>query len=254
VNGRRADWLAQQLPVGMLGSGRPDEFIMRFVRIFQEVAETMLLQVDNMPHLFDVAVAPPVMVREMGKWFGLGWVDESMPDALQRKLVRGYVGGVSVAEPPSPSSDGTVEPPSPSSDGTVKGGVLNRGTKAGIEGILKLVCDGHNATEATTDDPSADITVVDNGWIGEITDLDDGIRHRPKPVSTESGPAPEALPPPSATDVTITVNNNQSWTTDDHLLRILSNELPVHVTFTLIVDGQTVYPPGRAVVPAGANS
>jgi phage tail-like protein len=83
---RRDDWLVHQLPVGMV----EDEFLVRFVTIFQEVADTVVGQIDNLPHVFDPTVAPLPMVRALGGWVGLDWVDPSLPDALQRRIVREY--------------------------------------------------------------------------------------------------------------------------------------------------------------------
>jgi phage tail-like protein len=83
---RRDDWLAHQLPVGMTD----DEFLMRFLSIFQTVADTVLHQVDTLPHAFDPAVAPDGMVRLLGRWIGLDWVDPSLPDELQRRTVQEY--------------------------------------------------------------------------------------------------------------------------------------------------------------------
>jgi phage tail-like protein len=83
---RRDDWLVHQLPVGMV----EDEFLIRFVSIFQHVADTVLDQVDNLPHAFDPTVAPLPMVRALGGWVGLDWIDPSLPDALQRRIVREY--------------------------------------------------------------------------------------------------------------------------------------------------------------------
>lgn len=87
---RRDDWLVQQLPVGMT----EDDFFVRFVSIFEQVAATVLEQVDNLPHLFDTAVAPDTQVRAIGSWVGLDWVDPTLPDAAQRRLVRGYCAGL----------------------------------------------------------------------------------------------------------------------------------------------------------------
>ena len=63
---RRDDWLLHQLPVGMA----EDEFLGRFVSIFQEVADTVVGQIDNLPHVFDATVAPPSMVRTLGTGSG----------------------------------------------------------------------------------------------------------------------------------------------------------------------------------------
>jgi phage tail-like protein len=83
---RRDDWLIHQLPVGMV----EDEFLVRFVSIFQHVADTVVGQIDNLPHVFDVTVAPLPMVRTLGRWVGLDWIDPSLPDALQRRIVTEY--------------------------------------------------------------------------------------------------------------------------------------------------------------------
>jgi len=83
---RRHDWLLQQLPVAMV----EDDFLGRFLMIFQSIADTELHQIDTLGHLFDPAVAPDGMVRAMATWVGIDWVDSSLPDLLQRDLVRGY--------------------------------------------------------------------------------------------------------------------------------------------------------------------
>ena len=83
---RRHDWLLQQLPVAMV----EDDFLGRFLMIFQTIADTELHQIDTLQHLFDPAVAPDAMVRTMATWVGIDWVDSSLPDLLQRDLVRGY--------------------------------------------------------------------------------------------------------------------------------------------------------------------
>jgi phage tail-like protein len=118
---RRPDWLIQQLPVGMT----EDDFFVRFVRIFQGVSDTVLQQVDNLPHLFDVAVAPDAMVREVGSWVGIDWIDPSLPDHLQRRIVREY-----------------------------SSGLFWRGTKAGLTRLLQLICDSDE-----------DVTVEDSGGV-----------------------------------------------------------------------------------------
>jgi phage tail-like protein len=67
-----------------------DEFLVRFLSIFQDVADTVVAEIDNLPHMFDATVAPLPMVRALGHWVGLDWVDPSLPDALQRRVVREY--------------------------------------------------------------------------------------------------------------------------------------------------------------------
>lgn len=144
TNRRRPDWLVHQLPVGMI----EDDFLVRFVRIFQTVADTMQLQADNVQHLFDVAVAPDVMVRTIGQWLGLDWVDPSLPDALQRRIVREY-----------------------------SAGLLWRGTKSGMERLLQLICGGEVSVEdnggvfaegtTVVSVPHVKMSVSSTGWTTE---------------------------------------------------------------------------------------
>lgn len=143
---RHPDWLLQQLPVGM----SEDDFFARFVRIFQSVADTVLHQVDTMPHLFDVTVAPLPMVRTVGSWLGIDWIDPSLPDHLQRRIVREY-----------------------------SAGLLWRGTKAGLTRVLELLCDAQpgdvivdDSGGVYTDDaprtaPHVRMSVPDSGWTTE---------------------------------------------------------------------------------------
>jgi phage tail-like protein len=81
---RRDDWLLAQLPVGMV----EDDFFVRFVSIFQQVATTILDGVDNIDHVLDVSVAPDPMVRWLGSWIGADAVDASRPVDVQRLTVR----------------------------------------------------------------------------------------------------------------------------------------------------------------------
>lgn len=83
---RRDDWLTHQLPVAMA----EDDFLFRFVSIFQQVADTAMGQIDALPHMFDPAVAPDAMVRTMAAWLGVDWVDSSLDDRLQRAIVAEY--------------------------------------------------------------------------------------------------------------------------------------------------------------------
>ena len=83
---RRDDWLLAQLPIGMT----EDDFLARFVSIFQHIGGSMLHHADTLGHLADVSVAPDNMVRAVGSWLGLDWVDPSLPDRLQRLLVTEY--------------------------------------------------------------------------------------------------------------------------------------------------------------------
>jgi phage tail-like protein len=83
---RRDDWLVHQLPVGMVD----DDFLVRFLAIIQDVSNTVLHQVDTLPHMFDPSVAPDAMVRMMGEMIGVDWIDESLDDETQRRMVLEY--------------------------------------------------------------------------------------------------------------------------------------------------------------------
>lgn len=81
---RRPDWLVAQLPMGMLD----DDFFVRYVSLFQDVATSLMEDADNIPNVVDVTVAPLEVVRWLGSWIGVTSIDSSLPDALQRRLVR----------------------------------------------------------------------------------------------------------------------------------------------------------------------
>ena len=83
---RRDDWLLQQLPVGM----SEQDFLRRFLMIFQSVGDTVLHQIDELDKAFDPTVAADSMVRTMGRWIGLEWLDSSHPDLVQRQAVLEY--------------------------------------------------------------------------------------------------------------------------------------------------------------------
>jgi phage tail-like protein len=81
---RRDDWLLAQLPIGMVD----DDFFVRFVAIFQQVAGQTLEGVDNVENVLDVTVAPDAMVRWLGSWIGADAIDPGLPVDLQRRRVR----------------------------------------------------------------------------------------------------------------------------------------------------------------------
>jgi len=80
---RREDWLVSQLPLGMLD----DELFSRFVSIFQEIATTMMENVDNIPRAVNPTVAPLPMVRWLGTWLGVDPIDSSLTEDLQRRFL-----------------------------------------------------------------------------------------------------------------------------------------------------------------------
>lgn len=106
---RRDDWLLHQLPVGMA----EDDFLYRFVSIFQNVADTVVHQIDALPHSFDPTVAPAPMVQLMALWLGIDWLDSSLDHRLQREIVLQYADLVQW-----------------------------RGTKRGVEQLLELLSGG----------------------------------------------------------------------------------------------------------------
>ncbi len=141
---RRADWLVGQLPMGMLDDG----FFVRFTSLFQELATTLLDDVDNVPNIVDVTVAPLPFVRWLGTWLGLHSIDASLPDAVQRRIV---------------CESGQI--------------MAWRGTRRGLERFLELICgepgdvkeSGGIFTEghAGLRPPFVQIQVPSTGWMPE---------------------------------------------------------------------------------------
>jgi len=147
---RADDWLLRQLPVTMT----EDDFFRRFLSIFQSVADTVLQQIDNLANVFDPAVAPPSMVREMGRWIGIDWLDAERDPALQRRIVLTY-----------------------------SALLHHRGTRAGLVALLELISGEGNVTvkdsggiyridEAPQVGPHVTVDMTEVGWARE----DDVIR------------------------------------------------------------------------------
>lgn len=86
MSGRSPQWLINQLPGGM----HEDDFLIRYLQIFQDMGNSYLDSIDNLEHVFDPAVTPTSMVRVLGSWIGLEYLDEELPDEVQRNLVREY--------------------------------------------------------------------------------------------------------------------------------------------------------------------
>ena len=89
----RGDWLVNQLPLGML----QDVFLVRFVRIFQDMATVYLDHVDSLAHQLDPAVAPPSMVRYLGRWLGVRSIDPTLPARAPARHRPGVVDDPGVA-------------------------------------------------------------------------------------------------------------------------------------------------------------
>lgn len=81
---RHPQWLVNQLPVGMLGS----DFFVRFVSIFQELAESLMDDADQLEHVPDAAVAPTPLLSYLASWIDVHTVDPSLPDEVQRVILR----------------------------------------------------------------------------------------------------------------------------------------------------------------------
>ncbi len=141
---RSPQWLLNQLPVGMLGS----DFFVRFVSLFQEIATSLVENADNIPNVIDSGVAPPEMVRWLGSWIGVDSLDPSLPDELQRRIVR--------------SSAETL---------------TWRGTAAGLRRFLELISGGPAEVtdgggvwregDAPRDTAWVTMTVESTGWLPE---------------------------------------------------------------------------------------
>lgn len=81
---RQSQWLVNQLPVGMLQS----DFFVRFVSLFQELAGTLLDNADQVDQIPDATVTPLPMVGHLGSWIGVDTIDASLPEELQRLILR----------------------------------------------------------------------------------------------------------------------------------------------------------------------
>ena len=80
---RSPQWLLNQVPVGLLDS----DFFVRFLSIFQEIADSLLADADNIENLPSLSVTPSGAVRWLGSWIGVTSIDPSLPDQLQRRIV-----------------------------------------------------------------------------------------------------------------------------------------------------------------------
>ena len=81
---RRKDWMLGQLPMGMLD----DDLFVRFVSIFQEVATSLVEGADNIANVVDPTVAPVPALSWLASWIGVNWIEPSLPEDVQRRLVR----------------------------------------------------------------------------------------------------------------------------------------------------------------------
>ena len=81
---RPAQWMINQLPLGMLES----DFFVRFVSIFQELGSSLLDDADIVQHVPDVSVTPTPLLPHLASWIGMDAIDPSLPEQLQRIMVR----------------------------------------------------------------------------------------------------------------------------------------------------------------------
>jgi phage tail-like protein len=81
---RHPQWLVNQLPVGMLNS----DFFVRFVSMFQELSESLLDGADQVENIPDATVTPVPMLGHLASWIGVETVDASLPEDLQRLILR----------------------------------------------------------------------------------------------------------------------------------------------------------------------
>lgn len=177
----RPNWLINQLPAGMLD----DDFFVRFLSIFQGVADTLVAHPEQMEHLLDPAVTPEPMLRFIGRWLGIESLDAATPLPVQRRMV--------------------------AETGRLIGW---RGTRRGLLHALELL----------TGQPAE---VRDNGGV-----------HREGQAQAASLPG---LRPATAPHVEISVVS-AGWTTPEHLVALITEELPASVTFELWVGGVRLWP------------
>lgn len=163
--------LAEQLPACLA----EDPFLRQFLGIFDELTETVEMQVAGLEHVVDVTVAPDHIVRWLGGWLGITDIDPSIPVARQRAWVK-EMGRL----------------------------MWWRGTRVGLEGILKLAT-------------GEQVEVIDSGGV------------------YRSGQAPGN---PRHVEIRV---GSVGWTTEEHLLALLRQELPAEVTFDLRVGGRLTW-------------
>ena len=180
ASGRRRGWLVDQLPVGLTD----DDFFRRFVSMFEAVADTVLDGADTLEHLLDPTVTPLPMARYLTRWLGMPVIDPDLPEALQRRVLRG--------------AGATVQ---------------HRGTAEGLAAFLLLL---------TGSEPR---------------------------ISDSGGVYPAGEAPHDPGHVRIEVDETGEWLRDDHLLDLIRDEIPAHVSFELVVAGRTVWPAPEPETP-----
>lgn len=141
---RNPEWLVAQLPVGMV----QEDFFRRFVSLFQELGTTSLDDIDNLVNVPDPSVAPAPLLPWLGSWVGVPAIDASLPELVQRDLVR--TGSASLAW---------------------------RGTRQGLVPFLELVAGGPVELEETGGiwregeaprvSPRVEVRMPSGGWLSD---------------------------------------------------------------------------------------
>lgn len=161
--------LADQLP-GALSS---DPFVRNLTSVFDRVNESVLIHVDSLEWLAELALTPDAMAQWMTSWLAVD-LDDSLSPERARILLR--------------ASGSSFAP---------------RGTKKGVEGLLRGIAD-------------PDATVEDHGGVfGED----------------------QATPNDKA--ATVTLSTAGGWS-DRYLVALLDQEMPADVAYTLNVAGRPV--------------
>jgi len=199
---RSDKWLAQQLPVAMTD----DDFLMRFLSIFQSMSDTVLDQIDSLSHAFDPSVAPEPMVQAMTRWIGVDWGDSTLPERFQRDMLRTYSAEV----------------------------LQHRGTLQGLRALLALLC--HD----THLDGPAEIEVEDGGSVYLREHGDDerpsgswvNVRiPRPQGFGVEDLVRIIRAEVPLGVTLSIWIDDDQVWpakTDADAAILLTGGRLPVH--------------------------
>jgi phage tail-like protein len=78
----QSSWLVDQLPSVLAD----DEFLRRFLGIFEEITDSIVRRIDGLHHAIDPSVAPPQAVRWMGHWLGLD-IEPTLPEDRQRRFL-----------------------------------------------------------------------------------------------------------------------------------------------------------------------
>lgn len=106
----------------------PDSFAMRFVGGLEEVLDPDVAMLDNLHFHLDPQLAPPALLHAIASWLGLR-IDEIVGLAERRELVRRAID----LAPEFADEEGRRD-----RRGTKGGTVRQRGTKGGLELVLRL--------------------------------------------------------------------------------------------------------------------